>query len=107
MTLEAEMADSGPVRQERHQRHKTGDHSMCRNCYAIRAKRPPKPKDGPVDLVKALHDSANRLAAVCEVDPQNVAAAHELRLTLETLAKMGPTLSDPMDELVAMASGVS
>jgi hypothetical protein len=96
------MADSGSLRVRRHRAHKMGDHSLCRNCAAIREQRRLVVPD--IDPVAELRATAARLAAVHRDDPANIAAAHELRLTLAELARMTPSLADPLDELVGMLS---
>jgi hypothetical protein len=99
------MADTGAVRQRRYEHHRRGDHSLCRNCKAIRENRPLTVV--AVDPLVALRASAARLMAVCEDDPRNVQAAHELRLTVAELARLQPDGADLMDELVAMSREVS
>ena len=97
---------------QRHRRHVAGDHSLCRRCAAVRAEdaadvlaAAPVPAD--LDVPGELRAAAARLVGAHEREPANAIVARELRLTLEVLAKLEPVLSDPMDELRAIAAGVS
>ena len=100
------MADNDSVRSRRKRLHAQGDHSTCKSCAAVRGGRSLElvaaEPGSVVDPVAELNASAARLAGVCRADPANVHAAHELRLTVDTLAKIGPAMADPMDELLAL-----
>jgi len=104
------MADSNAVRQRRKRLHAAGDHSMCRTCPAVRAGRPLElvtvEPDARVDPVAELQAVAARLVAVHRADPANTPVAHELRLALAELARIGPPSADPLDELRQMMGGV-
>jgi hypothetical protein len=102
----AAIADNDSVRSRRKRLHAQGDHSTCKSCAAVHGVRSLElvaaEPGAVVDPVAELNASAARLAEVCRSAPANIAAAHELRLTLDTLAKIGPTIADPMDELLTM-----
>src|SRR5438309_595744 len=107
------MADSPAVRQQRHRRHKSGDHSLCRaGCgdHDRRQLAPVRPLSAPaadLDPRAELIDLARRLAAAHEADPARADVARELRATLLAIEAAEPAAADPIDELREMAARVS
>jgi hypothetical protein len=92
--------DSQAVRDKRYRSHKRGDHSLC--------KHPPlssplviqveldQPEASPRERLDLL---ARRLEAVHRAQPENALVARELRLTLDSLAKLDPV---PVDALAGL-----
>ncbi len=105
------MADSGALRVRRARLHKSGDHSLCRRCAAVRGEPAPvalapAPENAgtPLERLDAL---AARLEAAHRAEPANAMVARELRLTLEALAKADPGPADALGELRDLAARVS
>ncbi len=105
------MADSEAVRSRRKRLHARGDHSMCRQCAAMRGDRAaralraaPVAEASPGERLDAL---ARRLEAAHMAEPANAMVARELRMTLVELGKAEKPADDVMGELRALAAGVS
>jgi hypothetical protein len=107
------VADSDAVRARRHRRHKSGDHSMCRQDCADRAPRrlaqvrPIAAPAADLDPRAELIGLARRLAGAHEAEPHRADVARELRATLLAIEAAEPAAADPMDELREMAARVS
>jgi hypothetical protein len=99
------MADSGAVRQARHEHHKRGDHSLCKpgRCSSAADRLPPLvivPAAGELDPRAELEALARRLIGVTEADPQNTAAARALVDVLRAIPPLPEDL-DPVERLQA------
>jgi hypothetical protein len=84
------MADTNAQRQQRHRRHRAGDHSMCRKpCQDSRPSRKiaPVPAGSGRDLDPGaeMRDLAVQLREACRADPGNAVLAREYRNTLVLL----------------------
>jgi hypothetical protein len=92
------VADSGSVRTRRYRLHQAGDHSLCKQCAALRE---PSGPVTPAELgapAAELRELAARLAGAHRADPGNALLGRELRLTLQAL--MGGEQAD--GELAAL-----
>ena len=109
------MADPGALRVRRARAHKSGDHSLCKRCAAVRGGGGP-PEGAPLllpptssqmdDPVAALRELAAQLAAAYRADRGNAMLARELRMTLQALVPQKPGNSDDdLDDLFAELSG--
>ena len=108
-----DVADSDAVRAKRHRRHRSGDHSMCRQDCADRvprqlaAVRPVAAPAGELDPRAELTELARRLADAHTADPQRADVARVLKDVLLAIEAADPAVADPMDELREMAARVS
>ena len=75
------MADSDALRMRRSRRHKAGDHSLCRNCAALKLAAP-VPSGEVTDAKAELRQLAYRMAEAHRSDPGNAILGAELRKTL-------------------------
>jgi hypothetical protein len=89
--------------------HKSGDHSLCRRCAAVRAGLPTSVPDlpsGPAfDPASELRELAARMAAAHRADPSNAILGAELRKTLVEL--IGKRAEKPDDDLAGLFSALS
>jgi len=79
------LADSGALRVRRSRAHKAGDHSLCRNCAALKLAAPviAAPAAGEVtDATAEMRQLAYRMAEAHRNDPGNAILGAELRKTL-------------------------
>jgi hypothetical protein len=77
----------------RSRRHKAGDHSLCRNCAALKLAAPAA--CGEVTDARAeLRQLAYRMAAAHREDPSNAFLGAELRKTLLELMPKGNADAD-------------
>jgi hypothetical protein len=90
------LADSDALRMRRSRRHKGGDHSLCRNCAALKlAAVPATAPDGEVTDARAeLRQLAFRMAGAHREDPSNAILGAELRKTLLELLPKGTENQD-------------
>lgn len=99
------MADSEAVRSRRKRLHAAGDHSMCRQCAAVRGERgtvtvtalPSPPPGDPAPRLDAraeMEQLARRLITAHEGDLPNTLLARELRMTLSELLPKGKPNAD-------------
>ena len=75
------MADSDALRMRRSRRHKAGDHSLCRNCAALKLAAP-VPCGEVTDASSEMRQLAHRMAEAHRADPSNAILGAELRKTL-------------------------
>ena len=95
------MADSDALRMRRSRRHKAGDHSLCRNCAALKLAAPPgesPPVDDPMAEMRRL---AGRVVTAHEKDPGNANLAREVRMTLQALMGPGEAVDSDLAEMFA------
>ena len=87
------MADSGALRVRRSRAHKAGDHSLCRNCAALKLAAPVA--SGEVTDARAeLRQLAYRMAEAHRAEPGNAILGAELRKTLLELMPKGKQDAD-------------
>jgi hypothetical protein len=87
------LPDSGALRVRRSRAHKAGDHSLCRNCAALKLAAPATA--GEVTDAKAeLRQLAYRMAEAHRADPGNAILGAELRKTLLELMPKGKQDAD-------------
>jgi hypothetical protein len=87
------LADSGALRVRRSRAHKAGDHSLCRNCAALKLAAP-VPCGEVTDPSSELRQLAYRMAEAHRADPGNAILGAELRKTLLTLMPKGKADAD-------------
>ena len=75
------MADSGALRVRRSRAHKAGDHSLCRNCAALKLAAPVAVGE-VTDATAEMRQLAYRMAEAHRADPGNAILGAELRKTL-------------------------
>ena len=75
------MADSGALRVRRSRAHKAGDHSLCRNCAALKLAAPVAVGE-VTDAAAEMRQLAARMAEAHRADPGNAILGAELRKTL-------------------------
>src|SRR6266581_188681 len=95
------MADSEAVRSRWKRAHAAGDHSLCRNCAALKLAAPPEespPVDDPMAEMRRL---AGRVIQAHEKDPGNANLAREARMTLQALMGPGETVDGELAEMFA------
>lgn len=88
------MADSGALRVRRARAHKAGDHSLCRNCAALKLAAPVPPPGEVADAPSELRQLAHRMAEAHRADPGNAILGAELRKTLLELMPKGKAEAD-------------
>jgi hypothetical protein len=90
------LADSGALRVRRSRAHKAGDHSLCRNCAALKLAAPVVAAvPGEVTDARAeLRQLAARMAEAHRADPGNAILGAELRKTLLELMPKGKQDAD-------------
>ena len=87
------MADSDALRMRRSRRHKAGDHSLCRNCAALKLAAP-VPCGEVTDASSEMRQLAHRMAEAHRADPSNAILGAELRKTLLELMPKGKQDAD-------------
>jgi hypothetical protein len=95
------LADSNALRMRRSRAHKAGDHSLCRNCAALKLAAPPldvPPVDDPLAEMRMV---AARVVRAHEKDPGNANLAREARMTLQALMGPGETVDSDLAEMFA------
>jgi len=75
------LADSGALRVRRSRAHKAGDHSLCRNCAALKLAAPVSCGE-VTDATAEMRQLAYRMAEAHRADPSNAILGAELRKTL-------------------------
>jgi hypothetical protein len=75
------LPDSGALRVRRSRAHKAGDHSLCRNCAALKLAAPVAAGE-VTDAAAELRQLAARMAEAHRADPGNAILGAELRKTL-------------------------
>lgn len=88
------MADSGALRVRRARAHKAGDHSLCRNCAALKLAAPVTATGEVTDARAELRQLAWRMAEAHRLEPGNAILGAELRKTLLELMPKGKTDAD-------------
>ena len=91
------MADSGALRVRRSRAHKAGDHSLCRNCAALKLAAPVAAAAAAGEVTDAraeLRQLAYRMAEAHRGDPGNAILGAELRKTLLELMPKAKTDAD-------------
>jgi len=87
------LADSGALRVRRARAHKAGDHSLCRNCAALKLAAPAAVGE-VTDAASELRQLAARMAEAHRADPGNAILGAELRKTLLELMPKGKQDAD-------------
>ena len=87
------MADSDALRMRRSRRHRAGDHSLCRNCAAVKLAAPVAAGE-VTDAAAELRQLAARMAEAHRADPSNAILGAELRKTLLELMPKGKPDAD-------------
>jgi hypothetical protein len=87
------LADSGALRVRRSRAHKAGDHSLCRNCAALKLAAPVAVGE-VTDAASELRQLAARMAEAHRADPGNAILGAELRKTLLELMPKGKQDAD-------------
>ncbi len=87
------MADSDALRMRRSRRHRAGDHSLCRNCAALKLAAPASAGE-VTDASSELRQLAYRMAEAHRGDPSNAILGAELRKTLLELMPKGKQDAD-------------
>jgi hypothetical protein len=87
------LADSGALRVRRSRAHKAGDHSLCRNCAALKLAAPVAVGE-VTDAAAELRQLAARMAEAHRADPGNAILGAELRKTLLELMPKGKQDAD-------------
>jgi hypothetical protein len=87
------VADSGALRVRRSRAHKAGDHSLCRNCAALKLAAPVAVGE-VTDARAELRQLAARMAEAHRADPGNAILGAELRKTLLELMPKGKQDAD-------------
>jgi hypothetical protein len=87
------LADSGALRVRRSRAHKAGDHSLCRNCAALKLAAPVVAGE-VTDAASELRQLAARMAEAHRADPGNAILGAELRKTLLELMPKGKQDAD-------------
>lgn len=97
------MADSDALRQRRRKAHVHGDHSLCRNCAALKLAAPVLAGE-VTDAPSELRQLAHRMAEAHRADPSNAILGAELRKTLLELMPKGKADADA--DLTALADAL-
>ena len=95
------MADSEAVRSRRKRAHAAGDHSLCRNCAALKLAAPPADSSPVADPMAEMRLLAGRVVAAHEKDPGNANLAREARMTLQALMGPGEAVDSDLAEMFA------
>lgn len=95
------MADSGALRVRRTRAHKAGDHSLCRNCAALKLAAAPVDVAPVEDPLAEMRRLAGRVVAAHEKDPGNANLAREARMTLQALMAPGEAVDGELAEFLA------